>query len=35
MVRKTGLQQRFYESERKRKAVKNIELIYKDKILET
>jgi hypothetical protein len=27
MVRKTGLQQRFYEIERKRKATKNIELI--------
>lgn len=27
MVRKTGLQQRFYESDRKRKAIKDIELI--------
>lgn len=33
MVRKTGLHQRFYESERKRKAVKNIELIQNENSL--
>lgn len=33
MVRKTGLHQRFYESERKRKATKNIELIQNESSL--
>ncbi len=33
MVRKTGLHGRFYESERKRKAVKNIELIHNENSL--
>lgn len=33
MVRKTGLHPRFYESERKRKAVKNIELIQDENSL--
>lgn len=33
MVRKTGLHQRFYESDRKRKATKNIELIQNESSL--